>query len=291
MEAPPKDKPIVISAESFAKKDVFKYSFVNPKIIALLTVIVLLIGGVGTGVYLIKTPGQTSTQASSEKLEISLKPSELEVVTGAGFDIDVFGNADKNQITSVDLVVQYDSQALELLSITPKQFLPKVLTPPNIASGSATISLGADGTAGVPGSGVLATFSFRALAQPPTSSQIIFDTEKTKINTLGNSENLQVDFRGSSVTIIDSSKNNSIPSSSDSAQLQDQTTASDSGTLESDESEFDFNSDSQINSLDLSLLYSAWGNPESELQKKADLNGDGVVNGLDYAQFLPRMKR
>jgi hypothetical protein len=84
--------------------------------------------------------------------------------------------------------------------------------------------------------------------------------------------------------------------SSESAGLQPQATSSSANTAEiqntgTGQTEFDFNSDGQVNSVDLSLVYSAWGKPETDTQKKADINGDGVVNGLDYSKFLPYLKR
>jgi hypothetical protein len=56
-------------------------------------------------------------------------------------------------------------------------------------------------------------------------------------------------------------------------------------------SSYDFNSDSVTNTIDLSVLYSAWGTPKNEAQKKADLNQDGVVNGIDYSMFVPNFNQ
>lgn len=256
----PKDKPVVISAESYAKKNVFKYSFVNPKILGLLTVILLMVVGVGAGVYMTQTPKQTQTQATLETSDISFKPAEIEVEAGSGFNIDIFGNAGENLITGVSLGIKYDPEILELLSISPKQFLPKVLVPPSISSGSATVSLGTDGNSGITGSGILASLSFRSKNKSASTTRISFDEGQTRIDLLGNTANPLADLNSAAVIITPRSA-------------------------------FDFNSDSEVNSIDLSVLYSAWGNPQSELQKKADVNSDGVVNGLDYAQFLPEMQR
>lgn len=265
----PKDKPVVISAESYAKKRIFKYSFVSPKILGILTVILLMVVGVGAGVYLTQTPRQTQTQATLQNSDISLKPSEIEVTGGSGFSIDVFGNANGNQITSAQLAIKYDPEFLELLSISPKQFLPKVLIAPNISSGSATVSLGPEGDSGISGSGILATLSFKAKKQPVPSTQISFEKDQTRINILGNSTSPLNELRSATIMIN--------PASGSATPANGQT--------------FDFNSDAEISSTDLSILYSAWGNPQTDTQKKADLNGDGVVNGLDYAKFLPNLKR
>lgn len=296
MDTQGKDKPVVISAENYAKKTVFKFSFVNPKILGLLTVLLLLVGGVGAGVYLTQAPNQTLTQATLTTAEISFKPGAIQTETGSGFNIDVFGNANGNQITGVKLAFKYDPDVLELKSITPKQFLPKILLAPVIASDSAAVSLGTDGNSGISGSGILATLSFQVKTQQATSTQISFEKDKTQVNVLGNTDNLVGNLDSAKITITPGSPSPPvIPESSASAKVQDITrieeTLQPSSQSAALVSEFDFNSDDRINSVDLSVLYSAWGTPETEIQKKADINGDGVVNGLDYARFLPQLQR
>lgn len=278
----PKDKPVVISAENYAKKQIFKYSFVNPKILGLLTVVLLMVVGVGAGVYMTQAPGQTQTKATLQVSNISFKPSEIEVDAGSDFSIDVFGNAGGNQITSTQLIIKYDPEFLDLISITPKQFLPRVLIAPIIASGSATVSLGTDGNSGISGSGILTTLSFKA-RQPTTSTQISFDKSQTRVNILGNTASPLSDLKSAVIVI------NLTPSAS--APIQTQQAQSGPETPVTKELTFDFNSDSRVNSLDLSIMYSAWGNPQTDLQKKADINGDGIVNGIDYSLFLPRFKK
>lgn len=278
-----KDKPVVINAENYARKNVFKFSFVNPKILGLLTVLLLLVGGVGTGVYLTRNPNQSLTQATLSTADISFKPKEIQTEAGAGFNVDVFGNANGNQITSVTLAIKYDPDVLVLQSISPKQFLPKVLVAPSIASGSASISLGTDGNSGISGSGVIATLSFFVNNRSSGSTQIGFETGKTIVNTLGNPSNLAGNLASAKIIINPASGQPQAP-----LPVSDDATTSSASTSRG---EFDFNADNQINSIDLSVLYSAWGKPETEVQKKADINGDGVVNGLDYAKFLPNLKR
>ena len=294
-----KDKPVVISAENYAKKNIFKFSFVNPKILGLLTVLLLLVGGVGTGVYLTRTPNQTVTQATLASTEISFKPAQLQTEAGSNFSIDVFGNANGNQITRVTLVIRYDPEILELKSISPKQFLPKVLAAPNLASGSASVSLGTDGNSGISGSGIIATLGFRSKNQASGSTRISFESGKTQVNILGNLSNSAGNLTPAEITI--NSAPNSLPTVPESTapnQVRTLLPAPGNNPVETATSsaltsgqEFDFNSDNQINSIDLSVLYSAWGTPETDTQKKADLNGDGVVNGLDYSQFFPKLKR
>ena len=139
MDTQGKDKPVVISAENYSKKNIFKYSFLNPKILGLLTVLLLIVGGVGTGVYLTQTPNQKVTQATLATTDISFKPSQTQTEAGSNFNIDVFANANGNKITKVTLTIKYDPDVLDLKSILPRQFLPKVLIAPELASGSASV--------------------------------------------------------------------------------------------------------------------------------------------------------
>lgn len=294
MDSQQKDKPVVISVENYNKGGIFKFSYVNPKILGLLTVLLLLIGGVGTGVYLTQTPKQTTTQASLETINLSLQPAKSEVTGSGDFTVDVFTNANNNKITSVNLSINFDPEVLELKSITPRQFLPKVLIEPKISTGSAIFSLGTDGNSGISGSGILAVLTFQPKPGISTSTKIGFNETSTKVNILGN-PGIAIELSPAEVRInIPGSENQQIASESASLQPQEASSPANTGNTQSagnDQAEFDFNSDGQINSVDLSLVYSAWGQPETDTQKKADINGDGVVNGLDYSKFLPYLKR
>lgn len=286
-----KDKPVVITAENYANKRVFKHSIVNPKILGILTVILLMVVGVGAGVYLTQAPRQTVTKANLTTTDISFKPSEISVDALSSFTLDVFGNANNNQITSVKLTIKYDPTALDLLSIAPKEFLPKVLIAPSIASGSATVSLGTDGNSGISGSGILASLNFRAKDFPAGSTTINFDPGQTQVNILGQSQNVLGNLFPATIRINPASQKNAQPAASATpGQVQILPSGQSTNSAQTS-TNFDFNSDEEINSIDLSVLYSAWGTPDTELARKADLNGDGAVNGLDYSLFLPKLQK
>ncbi len=281
----PKEKPVVISSDG-PRKNPFKYSLVNPKFLGAMTVMLLLVGGVGTGVYLIQRPQQTISQASLSPVTMNLQPVQIETQTGAEFTVDVFSLAGNNQITSVDLNLDYDPEVLVLQSITPKDFLPKILVPPKIASGSASVSLGTEGTSGVSGSGVIATLLFKVMSTTTqTSTTINFDSGKSQIKVLNrDSGNSGDTFGKTQVTIAQ------LTSAESPSTTQNPSASSASAEPQSSENS-DFNNDGQTNSIDISLMYSAWGDPETETQQKADLNGDGTVNGMDYSSILPKLRR
>ena len=263
-----------------------------------MAVLVLLIGGVGTGVYLTQNRQQSTTQATLSQIDLKFQPDKLEVAPGAEFNIDVFANASDNQITNVDLAIKYDPEILVLKSITPGQFLPKILTPPQIASGSATVSLGTDGNAGVSGSGTIAGLKFQANARIiQTSGQITFDPQNTKISILNRSPENTSDNLGSaeiSIKTAAAGHDNNQASSSGNIQSSPSPRVEAANPVASSSAQTfdpaDFNEDGLINSVDLSLMYSGWGKPETDAQKKADLNKDGVINGVDYAMLLTKFK-
>lgn len=274
----PKEKPTVITSSD--KKNIFKFSFVNPKVLGAMTVLLLMIGGVGTGVYLIQKPQQTTSQASLSPVNLNLQPGEIKTESGADFTVDVFANASDNKITGADLDIKYNPAVLTLKSITPKDFLPKILVPPKIASGSASVSLGTDdGASGVSGNGVIASLLFTSNpATTAISSEIAFNSSQTQVKILNQ-------ISGQSNVVLGISKVSISP-----AKAQAATTPSPS-PIAQEAVGYDFNGDGQVNSIDLSLMYSAWGNPDGDTQKKADINGDGVVNGMDYSGLLPNFKQ
>jgi hypothetical protein len=270
----PKEKPVVITAQS--RKSFFRYSFVNPKFLGAMTVLLLMIGGVGTGVYLIQKPQQSISQASLSPVNLNFQPAEIQADSGSEFTVDVFTTAGDNKITGADLSIRFDPEILTLKSIAPKDFMPKILIPPKIASGSASISLGTDGFSGVSGNGVIASLLFTAKnANLPSSSQITFESTGTHIKILNRGPENENNILGTAEVRI-----NPVPKAAAQTPFQSTPTG---GT--------DFNGDGQINSIDLSLMYSAWGDPETETQKKADINGDGVVNGMDYSGMIPEYKQ
>ena len=237
----PKEKPVVITS-SGSKKDMFKFSFVNPKILGAMTVLLLLIGGVAGGVYMTQNRQQTTSQASPVTgVDLSFKPADTTTSTGSQFNVDIFAAGNDNQINSTDLTITYDPEVLTLKSISPGQFLPKILIPPKIEPGQASISLGTDGNSGVSGSGVIASLLLKVNDQaPPTTTQISLE-ESTKIKVLNRTNEGISDTLGSAqVTIIQA-----IPPSPSPPKLQENT----------------------------------------------DLNGDGVINGIDRLLYLQKSRQ
>lgn len=287
----PKEKPVVITSES-TKKSMFKFSLVNPKILGAMTVLILLVGGIGAGVYLTQNRQQATTQATLSQVDLKFQPDKIEANLGSEFNVDVFAGANEAQINSVDLGFSYDPEILTLKSIEPGQFLPKILIPPKIASGSATISLGTQENSGVSGSGIIAGLKFKVSGGAVnSSSKITFNPQNTEIKVLNRDKENANDSLGSVEVNIKQSTQSAAqsPSGIDTPLTQTEEPNPSAPSVQLKDPS-DFNGDGITNSIDLSLMYSGWGNPETDGQKKADLNKDGVINGIDYAQFVPKFK-
>lgn len=291
----PKEKPVVISSEGENKKISFKFSFVNPKILATLTVLVLMITGISAGVYLTQQPSQTVTQANFKPVSVIFQPPQLNTVEGEEFYLDIYASSNGNQITGANLKIEYPL-SLTLKSITPGEYLPQILVPPVISQGSASVSIGTDGNSGVSGNGILANLIFTSNSGSSDSTAEIKFSPDTKISVLNRTDQDQLDSFGTSqVTISTSSASASASSQESSASLDTEliestASAPEPSSLTESEVSTDFNNDGLTNSIDLSLMYSGWGTPETETQQKADLNSDGKVNGIDYAIFLPNFR-
>ena len=291
----PKEKPVVISSEG-NKTPSFKFSFVNPKILAGMTVLLLMVTGIGAGVYLIQQPQQTVTQATSATpVDLIFQPSEIQAEEGKEFNASVYASANNNQITSTDLVIEYPV-TLTLKSISPGEFLPKILIPPSISEGSATISLGTEGTSGVSGNGVITTLTFQPNPGSANMPVQIKLGQGTKVSVFNREPGLVKDNIGvATVSIQAATPNPSMspsqtptPSISTTLSIPQDTPVSSSASAQPTSA--DFNNDGLTNSIDLSVLYSGWGTPENDTQKGADLNADGVINGIDYSLFLPKFR-
>lgn len=290
----PKEKPVVITSEG-AKTPSFKFSFVNPKILAGMTVLLLMVTGISAGVYLIQKPQQTVSQATSIPVDVVFQPSQTQTEEGKEFNTSIYAATNNNQITSADLVIEYPV-SLTLKSISPGEFLPKILIPPSISEGSATISLGTEGTSGVSGNGVIATLTFQA--NPGSANQEIQIKlgSATKINVFNREPGAIADSLGSATVSVAPSTPQIMPSPSLAPSPSVQTnlsstaTRNPTSTTSAQHASADFNDDGLTNSVDLSVMYSGWGAPSTETQKKADLNTDGIINGIDYSIFLPKFR-
>lgn len=288
----PKEKPVVISSEG-GKKASFKFSLVNPKILAMMTVLLLMVGGIGTGVYLIQQPQQTTTQATSTPVDLVFQPSEIQTEEGSEFNTNIYASSNNNQITGADLKIEYPI-SLTLKTVTPGEFLPKVLIPPSISEGSASLSLGTEGTSGVTGNGVVATLTFKSNGGSANEANIKLSPQ-SKINVLNRTPGAVVDSFGSAKVIISSVQQSPPPSPSPSpiplpSLITSLNISSQSASPSAITGSTDFNDDGLTNSIDLSFMYSGWGTPQTDGQKKADLNTDGIINGIDYSIFLPKFR-
>ncbi len=247
----------------------------NLKILAGVFVFLFLVGGVGAGVYLTQKPQNLTSSASEEKVDLAFQPSTKIATPSAQFQADVTINTKTAKAVAAEVYVKFDPEYLRLDSITTKKdFLDQELRAPRLASDSGSFIIGTLNPDGKTGTGILATLNFTALKNTSSPINVTFDAAKTKINVIEHSDNAKGALDPLAVTIGQGVGNNASPSPSPHIDIS-----------------YDFNNDTKVNAVDLSILYSAWGTPTTDIQKKADTHPagspDGSVNGLDYSAFLP----
>jgi len=275
MDTTPGKEPVVFKSQNASKS--FK---VNIKILAGIFVFVFMVGGIGTGVYLTQRSQQLTSRASLDKVDLALQPSEISATASGQFQTDVVVTTNPLKAAAVEAVIKYDPEYLRLDGILlVKTFLDTEL---KLATESGSFILGTLDPDGKGGTGTLATLSFTALKDTSTPTAITFDPAKTRVSAAGQSTDMKGDL-GQALVTIGSQTASPSPSPSSSSSPLPSPSPSPSAAVS-----YDFNGDSAINAVDLSIMYSGWGTPTTDTQKKADLNNDGVINGLDYSQFLPQ---
>ncbi len=260
---------------------------VSPKTVKTLLaglMMMILVSGVGVGVYLVGQKQQLNPKASDQGIDLVITPAQLTKKPDEEFQVTVGVDPKGQGLTGVELYISYKAEDLLLESIDKGQVLTTVGSPSKIGPGTGSITLLSSTTPPTTG-GTLAVLKFKAL-KLTTGSDIAVDSTKTQISTPKENTNALGTTKKSTVIIANEAA--AVPSiqpiiATPSASIQP-TEATSSSSV------YDFNNDTMINSIDLSVMYSGWGIPKTDLQLKTDLNKDGVVNGIDYSAFIVHFK-
>lgn len=285
----------------------------NTKVILTGLLMLLLVSGIGVGVFLARNRTQLSSQAAAN-VGLGFNPAQIDTQLDQTFEATVTIDTSDQSVTGTELHISYDPQLFILESFEKGTFLPNSVGQSEIDNGSANITLIPNLSNLSPGKGKgdLAFLKFKVIRTSTTPAEISVDKTKTQIsaegqdnNALGTTTKMIVNF-GTDATASPSPGSSLAPSPSagtTTSTLPSPTpVASTPGGIISSanpsasplpspssrvDPKKDFNGDGKVNSVDLSFMYSAWGTPKTEAHKKADLNLDGVVNGIDYSLFLP----
>jgi len=100
--------------------------------------------------------------AAVSGVTLSVQSTTTSVVLNNQFTVDVVLNTGTATVTAADIRISFPQNTLQPISITGGSFLPSVLSPGTIGSGTASIVVGS-GTAGRQGMGTVAMITFRAV--------------------------------------------------------------------------------------------------------------------------------
>ncbi len=167
--------------------------------------ILVLIVGLVVGFILVRSPLRTSTSASASLVDLSLSPSTTTLHPNDTVTVNILINTQTYKVTAAELHLTYPAALFDGISIAAGDFLPTVLTPGSVASGTAGITLGS-GTSGHLGSGILAILTLKAKANG--SAPISFDsTQIAGIDSNGNAvpTNILGDANSTTLTISEPS--------------------------------------------------------------------------------------
>jgi hypothetical protein len=135
-------------------------------------------------------------------VDLSMSPAQATVPQNGTFNVSVAINAKTAEVSATAVQVNYDPAFLQATAITNGTFLPVVLIPGAVSSGTASITLGANPGSPQSGSGTLATVTFKALqTTAATTSVISFDTSNTQVAAIGQTGNQVGSLTSSSIIV------------------------------------------------------------------------------------------
>lgn len=170
------------------------------KKILLIIGIIIVLTSVPVGVFLVKREQELRLRAAPATT-LFLSPDTRSWNVGEIFNVNVNVNTGGNQITSVDLVLNFDPAILEVINIIPGTFLPsptEIQKNINNATGSITYSFYTTRENAKSGEGVLAVISLKGKAAG--ISALTFSPQ-TVISALQEDQNVLTGATGGTYTI------------------------------------------------------------------------------------------
>lgn len=174
-----------------------RLSMPNKKIAGAL-VALLLVFGVGLGVFLAQRQTQLRPRASDNGVDLALNPSTLNAAVNQEFNLDVVLDAKQASASAAQVKITYDSQKLQLVSTTLSSYMPITLQTPQTGANSVEFVVGTSTPQG--GSGTLATLRFKPLVDM-TNTTVNFDANNTVITVLNLDTNQAGDLTPANITI------------------------------------------------------------------------------------------
>lgn len=166
-----------------------------------LIIVIVLISTIAVGLYLIRRPQIFQPKAASNStVDLKLLPQNITAELGSEFGVDINIDSKTASVSAAQLKINFDSQSLEAKNIEIKDFLPVQLAPPQIATGSVSLTQAVNPQSSKFGVGTIARITFRAL-KVATESAILFDPVQTFVAIIDRNDNSLGVLSNASVTV------------------------------------------------------------------------------------------
>lgn len=243
------------------------------KTVGIVTLLLMLVALPAT-VLLVRQRQELRREAAAATT-LSLLPASLAVQPGDQFSLEVAIDTGSNIVSAADLVITFDSSQLTVTGITAGTFLPVVLVPGAVTSGTATIILGSLPTTPMTGTGVLATVTFTA-NNVGTATVRFADT--TQVAAIGESGNVLSGTQEATVSIA-------IPTPTPTSTPTPTPTLTPTPTPTPTPIPLpgDIDKNNKVDIFDYNLLLEDFG---KTTPTSADIDADGDVDIFDYNLLL-----
>lgn len=161
-------------------------------------VALLLVFGVGLGVFLAQRQTQLRPRASANGVDIKIDPAAFNATVNQEFNVDVVLDAKQASASAAQVKVTFDSQKMQLVSTTLGSFMPVVLQQPTPTTGAVAFVVGTSTPHG--GSGSVATLRFKPLVDLTTTT-IAIDPANTIVTVVNFNDNQTGDLTPSTITV------------------------------------------------------------------------------------------
>lgn len=271
------------------------FSSRNKRVIIALGLLLFLIFTIFFTVYLAKQRQIVQKEAVGGPAILSLSPNAGTYTKDQTFDVKIFLNTDDKPVVGVDVSLTFDSEKLQVQSVTPGTFFQEgqIVFKNEVKENKILLSLGS--FAPVAGGGIYGTISF--LATKVGDVQVEFDpTPHCKVVEQGGGDILGNTINGSytitesatptpTLTPIPTPTPTPTPTATPTATPippPDEPTPTPTPTATPQPLTGDLNEDGVVNSIDYSILVRYFNTQGLT----GDLNRDGWVNTVDYSIML-----
>lgn len=171
------------------------------KKLAVIVVGILLLAAIPLTVFLVGQRQELRKKAAPATT-LSLAPATVTKKVGETFTLDVQLDTGENQVVAAELHIVYDPAKLEAQTIANGPLFPRILASGTVDRGTASITVGAEGSAKpVTGGGIAASVRFKALDKTDAPVSVRF-AANTFVGSLGEgATNVLVGTRPATVTI------------------------------------------------------------------------------------------